>query len=159
MGIISFLGPNFPGVRGLVLVLMSNVCYLVVLLIILVVTWWLLLVTWCLLLVTARYCLFPLLIWTFFNLLIKFKRKYYVILLVYSYWLYWKWIKPSFIKLKFINFNFNKSRYSQVFYGIAILENFGIFLEKSVGEAYILLNKLTCKANSNWNVLCKRLLL
>ena len=27
---ISFLGPNFPGMRGLILVLMSNVCYLVV---------------------------------------------------------------------------------------------------------------------------------
>ena len=42
---VSFLGPNFPGMRGLILVLMSNVCYLVVILIFMVATWWLLLVT------------------------------------------------------------------------------------------------------------------
>ena len=41
---ISFLGPNFPEMRGLILVLMSNVCYFAVILIFLVVTWWLLLV-------------------------------------------------------------------------------------------------------------------
>ena len=41
----SFLGPNSPGMRGLILVLMLNVCYLAVILIFLVVTWWLLLVT------------------------------------------------------------------------------------------------------------------
>ena len=35
---ISFLGPNFPGMRGLILVLMSNVCSLAVNLIFLVVT-------------------------------------------------------------------------------------------------------------------------
>ena len=70
---ISFLRPNFPGMRGLILVLVSNVCYLTVILIFLVVTWWLLLVTWLLLvvnarywwllLVTAHYCSFPLLVW------------------------------------------------------------------------------------------------
>ena len=69
------MGPNFSGMRGLILVLMSNVCFLAVILIILVVTWWLLLVTWWLLvatacywwllLVTTRYCSFPLLVWTF----------------------------------------------------------------------------------------------
>ena len=42
---ISFLGPNFPGMSGLILVLVSNVCYLAVILIFLVGTWWLLLVT------------------------------------------------------------------------------------------------------------------
>ena len=40
---ISFLGPNFPGMRGFILVLMPNMCYLAVILIFLVVTWWLLL--------------------------------------------------------------------------------------------------------------------
>ena len=60
--------------RGLILVWMSNVCYLAVILIVLVVTWRLLLVTWWLLVVTARYwwlllviaryCSFPLLVWT-----------------------------------------------------------------------------------------------
>ena len=62
---ISILGPNFPRMGGLILVLMSNVCYLAVILIFLVVTahylvvtggyWWLLLVTWWLLLVTGGY--------------------------------------------------------------------------------------------------------
>ena len=46
---------NFPGMRGLILVLMLNVCYLSEILILMVVTWWLLLVTWWLLLVTATY--------------------------------------------------------------------------------------------------------
>ena len=41
---VSFLVPNFPGMRGLILVLMPNVCYLAVILIFVVVTW-LLLVT------------------------------------------------------------------------------------------------------------------
>ena len=41
---VSFLVPNFPGMRGLILVLMLNVCYLAVILIFVVVTW-LLLVT------------------------------------------------------------------------------------------------------------------
>ena len=41
--------------RELILVLMSNACYLVVILIFLVVTWWLRVVTWWLLLVNARY--------------------------------------------------------------------------------------------------------
>ena len=65
LGYISILGPNFPGMRGLILVLMSNVCYLAVILIFL---WllggycslssgycWLLLITWWLLLVTGGY--------------------------------------------------------------------------------------------------------
>ena len=52
---ISFLGPNFPGMKGLILVLMSNICYLAVILIFLVVTWWLLLVIWWLLVVTTCY--------------------------------------------------------------------------------------------------------
>ena len=52
---ISFLGPNFLGMRGLILVLMSNVCYLAVILIFLVVAWWLLLVT-------GGYCSLPLVI-------------------------------------------------------------------------------------------------
>ena len=58
----NILGPNLPGMRGLILVLMSNVCYLAINLIFLVatwwllpVTWWLLLVTWWLLVVTPRY--------------------------------------------------------------------------------------------------------
>ena len=45
--------------RGLILVLMSNVCYLAVILIFLLVTWWLLLVT-------ARYCSFLLLDFFFY---------------------------------------------------------------------------------------------
>ena len=59
---ISFLGPNFPGMRGLILVLMSNVGYLAVILIFfggyLVVTALYLMVTTCycsLLMVTARH--------------------------------------------------------------------------------------------------------
>ena len=55
---ISFLGQNFPGMRGLILVLMPNVCYLVEILIFLVVTTGQLVVTsgYCsLLVVTARY--------------------------------------------------------------------------------------------------------
>ena len=44
---ILFLGPNFPGMRGLILVLMSNVCYLAVIFI---------LVIACYLVVTAGYC-------------------------------------------------------------------------------------------------------
>ena len=58
------MGPNFSGMRGLILVLMSNMRYLAVILIFfvgyLVITaryWWLLLVS-------ARYCSFPLLVWT-----------------------------------------------------------------------------------------------
>ena len=58
---ISFLGPNFPGMRGLILLLISNMCNLAVISIFLLVTWWLLLV----LLVTTHYCAFPLLVWTF----------------------------------------------------------------------------------------------
>ena len=42
---ISYLGPNFPGTKGLILVLMSNVCYLPVILIFMGLTWLLLLVT------------------------------------------------------------------------------------------------------------------
>ena len=81
---ISFLGSNFPGMRGLMVVLISKICCLGVILFILVVTWcycslpsgycWLLLVTWwllvvtacfwCLLLVAARYSSFPLLVLT-----------------------------------------------------------------------------------------------
>ena len=59
---ISFLGPNFPGVRGLILALMSNMCYFAAILIFLLVTWWLpsgccsLPGSYCsLLVVTARY--------------------------------------------------------------------------------------------------------
>ena len=51
---------NFSGMRRLILVLMSNVCYLAVILIFLVVTWWLLLITWWFLLVTGGYCSLPL---------------------------------------------------------------------------------------------------
>ena len=65
----SFLGPNFPRMRGLILVLMSNVYYLAVILTFLggylVVTaryCSLLGVDWWLLLVGARYCSFPLLV-------------------------------------------------------------------------------------------------
>ena len=57
-GYISYLRPNLPGMRGLILVLMSNVCYLAIILIFLVVPWWLLLVNCWLLLVTARYLVF-----------------------------------------------------------------------------------------------------
>ena len=70
----AFRTKYLPGIRGLILVVMSNACYLAVILIFLVViwwfcslpsgycslllvTWWLLLVTWWLLVVTARYCL------------------------------------------------------------------------------------------------------
>ena len=52
---ISFLGPNFSGIRGLIVALMSNVCYLNVILIFLIVTWWLLVVYCSLLVVTACY--------------------------------------------------------------------------------------------------------
>ena len=59
-------GPNFPGMRGLILVLMSTVRYLTEILNFLVVTWWLLHVTYWLLLITACYlvvttakCLLP----------------------------------------------------------------------------------------------------
>ena len=41
---ISFLGPIFSGMSGLVLVLKSNVRYLAVILLFLVVTWWLLVI-------------------------------------------------------------------------------------------------------------------
>ena len=54
----SFLWPNFPGMKGLILVLMSNVCHLAKILIFLVVTACYLVVTggYCsLLMVTARY--------------------------------------------------------------------------------------------------------
>ena len=82
LGYISFLGPEFPRMRGLIHVLMSNVCCLAVILILLVVTCsycslssghcWLLLVTWwvitgcCwpLLFITASFCSFPVLVWT-----------------------------------------------------------------------------------------------
>ena len=65
---ISFLGPNFSEMWGLKFILMSDVCYLAVILIFLMVTWWLLLVTYwlqlvivcyllaCYLLVTDSYC-------------------------------------------------------------------------------------------------------
>ena len=49
---ISFLGPNFPGVRGLILALMSNMCYFAAILIFL-------LVTARYLVVAARYCSLP----------------------------------------------------------------------------------------------------
>ena len=52
---ISFLGPNFPGMRGLILVLMSNVCYLVVISVFMVVTARYLVITALYLVVTARY--------------------------------------------------------------------------------------------------------
>ena len=56
---ISFLGPNFPGMRGLILALISNVCYLAVILILfgdyLVVTARYLVVTACYLVVTGGY--------------------------------------------------------------------------------------------------------
>ena len=55
LGIYFIFGPNLPGMRGLILVLMWNVCYLAVILILLVVAWWLLLITKWLLLVTAHY--------------------------------------------------------------------------------------------------------
>ena len=48
----SFLGPSFPGMRELILNLMSNVSYLAVILGFLV-------VTACYLLVTGCYCLLP----------------------------------------------------------------------------------------------------
>ena len=48
----SFLGPNFPGMRRFILVLMSNVCYLAEILIFLV-------VTARYLVVTAGYCSLP----------------------------------------------------------------------------------------------------
>ena len=60
--IYFIFGTTFFWNDRLILVLMSNVCYLVIILIILVVTWWLLLVTywllfvtWWLLLVTVHY--------------------------------------------------------------------------------------------------------
>ena len=80
LGYISFLGPEFPRMRGLIHVLMSNVCYLALILIFLVITCsycslsighcWLLLVTWWvitgrywwLLFITARFCSFPVLV-------------------------------------------------------------------------------------------------
>ena len=52
LGIYFIFGTNFRGMRGLILVLMSNVCYLAVILT--ACYWWLLLVT-------ALHCLFPLL--------------------------------------------------------------------------------------------------
>ena len=65
------MGPNFPGMRGLILV-MLNMCYLAKILIFLVVTARYLVVTarylvvtaryWWLLLITTRYCLLPLLV-------------------------------------------------------------------------------------------------
>ena len=68
LGYISFLGPEFPRMRGLIHVLMSNVCYLALILIFLVVTCsycslsighcWLLLVTWWV--ITGGYCSLPL---------------------------------------------------------------------------------------------------
>ena len=53
----EYMGPHFPRMRGLILVLMLNMYYLAVavILIFLVVTWWLLSVTYWLLLVAARY--------------------------------------------------------------------------------------------------------
>ena len=42
---ILFLGQNIPGMRGLIIALVSDVCYLAEILIFLVITWWLLLVT------------------------------------------------------------------------------------------------------------------
>ena len=64
---ISFLGPNVSGMRKSILILMLNQCYFVVILI-----FWevlgsygsLLSGYYWLLLVTARYCPFPLLVWT-----------------------------------------------------------------------------------------------
>ena len=50
------MGPNLPGMRGLILVLMWNVCYLTVILILLEVTARYLEVTARYLVVTARYC-------------------------------------------------------------------------------------------------------
>ena len=72
LGYILFLGPNVPGMTGLILVLMSNVCYLAVIFIFLVVTAHYLVVTagycllpdsyWWLRLVTGGYCSLPLVI-------------------------------------------------------------------------------------------------
>ena len=77
---IAFLGPDFPGMRGLILALMSNVCYLAVIMIFLVVTARYLVVTahylvvtaryWWLLLVTGGYCL--LLLIPTFSMNVKF---------------------------------------------------------------------------------------
>ena len=50
---ISCLGSNLPRMRGLTLVLMSNVCYMAIILIFFVVPWWLLLVA-------GGYCSSPL---------------------------------------------------------------------------------------------------
>ena len=60
LGIYLVLGPKFPRMRGLTLVLMSNVCYLAVILIgccsLASSYCWLLIVFWWLLLVTGGYC-------------------------------------------------------------------------------------------------------
>ena len=78
---ISFLGLNFPRMRGMILALMSNICYLAEVLIFLVVTACYLLVTarycsllggyWWLMLVTAPYCSFSLLLWTSRSIAVK----------------------------------------------------------------------------------------
>ena len=58
---MSLLGPNFPRMRRLIIVLMSNGCYLAVILIFfLVVTGWLLFVTARYLVLTGGYCSLPL---------------------------------------------------------------------------------------------------
>ena len=56
LGTYLFLGPDFPGMRGLMLALKSNMCYLAVIFNFFGGYWWLLLVTAC-------YCPFPLLVW------------------------------------------------------------------------------------------------
>ena len=57
---ISFLGPNLPGMRGLILVLMSRVCYLALILIFFrgysVITACYLVITACYLMATGSYC-------------------------------------------------------------------------------------------------------
>ena len=78
---ISFLGPNFLGMWGLILVLIS--IFLVVTCRFQLITKWLLLINWCLLVLTARYwwlllvtacyCSFPLLVWTVERLFSKMK--------------------------------------------------------------------------------------
>ena len=56
---ISFLGPIFPGIRGLILILMSNVCYLDVIWIFLLVAARYLMVTACYCSLLGGYCSLP----------------------------------------------------------------------------------------------------
>ena len=56
---ISFLGPIFPGMRGLILILMSNVCYLDVIWIFFLVAARYLMVTACYCSLLGGYCSLP----------------------------------------------------------------------------------------------------